>query len=70
MRSCPKLVRAPHAIGGPLVLAIMDGVGLGKGDAALICLSEGNAAVKRESHRHGQLPKVNVGYAHLKGRKR
>lgn len=41
----------------------------GKGDAAVMCLSEGNAAVKRALRRGGQMPEVNIGYAHLKRRK-
>ena len=39
----------------------------GKGDAAVYCLSEGNAAVKRALRTGaGNLPKVSIGYAHAK----
>jgi 2,3-bisphosphoglycerate-independent phosphoglycerate mutase len=35
MTSCPKLVRAAHAgVPGPVVVVVMDGVGVGRGDAA------------------------------------
>jgi Terminase large subunit, T4likevirus-type, N-terminal len=40
----------------------------GKGDAAVMCLSEGNAAVRKLLRRAGGLPKVNIGYAKLKKR--
>lgn len=35
MSTCPKLVRAPHrGVEGPVVVVVMDGVGIGRGDAA------------------------------------
>lgn len=41
----------------------------GKGDAAVMCLSEGNAAVRRLLRRDGRnRPQVNIGYAKLKKR--
>lgn len=40
----------------------------GKGDAVVMCLSEGNTAVKRELRRGNNMPKVNIGYANLKRR--
>jgi hypothetical protein len=41
----------------------------GKGDAAVMCLSEGNAAVRKLLRRDGgRHPKVNIGYAKLKKR--
>lgn len=39
-----------------------------RGDAVVMCLAEGNAALKRELMRGGQMPKVNLGYAKLKRR--
>lgn len=39
----------------------------GKGDAAVICLSEGNAAVRRAADA-GRKPEVKIGYSHLKRR--
>ena len=41
----------------------------GKGDAAVMCLSEGNAAVRKLLRRDGgRHPKINIGYAKLKKR--
>jgi Terminase large subunit, T4likevirus-type, N-terminal len=41
----------------------------GKGDAVVMCLSEGNAAVRKLLRRDGSRhPKVNIGYAKLKKR--
>jgi hypothetical protein len=43
----------------------------GKGDAVVMCLSEGNAAVKRQLNGGGKQPKVILGYANAKqGRRR
>jgi hypothetical protein len=42
----------------------------GKGDAVVMCLSEGNAAMRREVSSHRQLPaSANVGYVNLKKRR-
>jgi hypothetical protein len=42
-----------------------------KGDAVTMCLSEGNAAVKRELQANAGLPATaNVGHSHLKNRRR
>ena len=38
----------------------------GKGDAVVMCMSEGNAAVRRSLRRGDNMPKVNRGYEHLK----
>lgn len=40
----------------------------GKGDAVVMALTEGNAAIKREKRSGGQLPPVNIGYSNLKRR--
>ena len=42
----------------------------GKGDAAMMCWSEGEAAVKRELARHSAPPTVNLGHAHMKRKRR
>jgi hypothetical protein len=41
----------------------------GKGDACVMCLSEGNTAVKRELNRSSLQARANVGYAHMKKRR-
>ena len=42
----------------------------GKGDAVVMCLSEGNAAVRRNYGAMSGTPKVKVGYANVKSRRR
>lgn len=42
----------------------------GKGDAAVMCLSEGNAAVQRATQRNNPPPKVNLGHSNMKSRRR
>jgi hypothetical protein len=41
-----------------------------RGDAATMCLSEGAAAIRRRMRRDAGPLKVELGYAHLKGKRR
>jgi hypothetical protein len=41
----------------------------GKGDAVVMCLSEGNAAAKRELNKSSLQTRANVGFAHMKKRR-
>jgi hypothetical protein len=38
----------------------------GKGDAVVMCLSEGGSAMRRKDRRNGSTPKITLGYSHLK----